>query len=158
MTEVLPMPPPSKRSLADLEAGQEGRITELEFPTIDASSPLRPGVLVYMVESGADGWRHVRIDFREYSIPVGLARKVSVAPPEPSSAASASTASELYEVLLSRRRRGAWLVRVVRRIDGAVIRVRRFDTEDEARVWWQELRGDASSLSPEAFRSAHGMS
>jgi len=157
MTEVLPMPAPNKRSLADLEAGQEGRITALAFPTVDATSPLRPGALVYMVESGADGWRHVRIDFREYSIPVGLARQVSVAPPEPPTTPSAEGASELYEVLLSRRRRGAWLVRVVRRTDGAVIRVRRFDTEEEARAWWQELRDDVAALTPEAFRTAHGI-
>lgn len=158
MTEVLPLPSPHQRSLADLEAGQEGRITGLAFDTVDAS-PLRLGARVYMVESGADGWRHVRIGFREYSIPVGLAARVSVEPPEPSPAQAGGTAaSDLYEVLLSRRRRGSWLVRIVRRTDGAVVRIRRFDGEDAARAWWEELRADAGSLDPAAFRAAHRLS
>jgi hypothetical protein len=159
MTEVLPGPTPHQRSLADLEVGQEGRITGLAFDAVDASSPLQLGARVYMVESNANGWRHVRIDFREYSIPVGLAERVAVAPPEPGPQARlGAAATDLYEVLLSRRRRGSWLVRVVRRTDGAVVRVSRFDSEEGAREWWEELRKDAESLDPAAFQKAHGLS
>jgi hypothetical protein len=159
MTEVLPGPPPNQRSLADLEVGQEGRITGLAFEGVDASSPLQLGARVYMVESSANGWRHVRIDFREYSIPVGLAERVAVTAPEPRPPLTVdASATDLYEVLLSRRRRGSWLVRVVRRADGAVVRVRRFDTEDGARAWWEDLRADAASLDARSFQRTHRLS
>jgi hypothetical protein len=158
MTEVLPGPSSHQRSLADLEVGQEGRITGLAFDGVDASSPLQLGARVYMVESNSNGWRHVRIDFREYSIPVGLAERVAVAPPEPRQPASGAAATDIYEILLSRRRRGSWLVRVVRRGDGAVVRVRRFDSEDGAHAWWEELRADAASLDADAFQKAHRLS
>jgi hypothetical protein len=158
MTEVLPGPSSHQRSLADLEVGQEGRITGLAFDGVDASSPLQLGARVYMVESNSNGWRHVRIDFREYSIPVGLAERVAIAPPEPRRPAAGAAATDLYEILLSRRRRGSWLVRVVRRGDGAVVRVRRFDSEDGARAWWEKLRADAASLDADAFQKAHRLS
>jgi hypothetical protein len=159
MTEVLPGPTPHQRSLADLEVGQEGRITGLAFEGVDASSPLQLGARVYMVESNASGWRHVRIDFREYSIPVGLAERVAVAPPEPGPPVTVgATGADMYEVLLSRRRRGSWLVRVVRRSDGAVVRIQRFDSEDGARSWWEKLRADAAALDRAAFQEAHRLS
>ncbi|MET0832828.1 MAG: FeoA domain-containing protein [Actinomycetota bacterium] len=75
------------RALADLGQGARGQIVELRMPpgrrTLP-SSPLRPGATVYVAEATGGRWLHVRIDYREYSIPLGVAEGVLIEVPEAS--------------------------------------------------------------------------
>ena len=76
------------RALAELGQGARGRIVELRLPpgrrTLP-SSPLQPGATVYVAEATGGRWLHVRIDYREYSIPLGVAEGVLIEVPETSS-------------------------------------------------------------------------
>jgi len=149
---------PDRCPLAALGAGAEGTVVELRFePHQQPSpqSPLRPGASLYVVEAPGGGWLHVRIDFREYSVPPGVADRVVVAvkqrPAHPEAAGAA------YAVLFSRVDRQAWRVRVVVRSDGAVVLSELFDTEADARRRLDELRRDTAALDVAAFRLRHGL-
>ena len=64
------------RTLADLGQGARGRIVELRLPPGGRAlpgSPLRPGATVYVAEATGGRWLHVRIDYREHSIPLDVA-------------------------------------------------------------------------------------
>ena len=155
--------PGTVRPLSDLGPGSQGRVVALRLHDGQRhlpSSPLQPGSGVYVVEAGHGPWLHVRINFREYSIPADLAERVLVAvaqtgdhsaPPAP------ETAADAYAVLLSRLERTSWRVRVVERASGTVTRSEWFDGEGDARRRWERLSRDADSLDPVAFRAHHGL-
>jgi hypothetical protein len=145
--------------LADLGQGARGRIVEVRLPPGRRplpAPPLRPGAQVYVAEATGGRWLHVRIDYREYSVPVDVAEQVLVevagaeAPP-----AAASEAGRAYAVLLSRLDRRSWRVRVVDRASGVVARSEWFEGEEEARRRFQELAGDAAGMDAAAFRARH---
>lgn len=148
--------------LAALGAGAEGTIVELRFAPHHRpapESPLRRGAAVYVVEAPGGGWLHVRINFREYSVPPGVADRVVVAVKERPAAREAGpeAAGAAYTVLFSRAGRKAWRVRVVHRDGGAVVLTELFDAEADARRRLAELRRDAAALDAAAFRSRHGL-
>jgi hypothetical protein len=143
------------RSLADLGQGARGRIVELRLPpgrrTLPGS-PLQPGATVYVAEAAGGRWLHVRIDFREYSIPLGVAEGVLIEVPERDRPPSARDA---YAVLVSRLDRRSWRVRVIDRASGVVVRSEWFEEEAAARRRHQEVDGDAGALDAETFRARY---
>ena len=158
------------RALADLGQGARGRIVELRLPpgrrTLP-TSPLRPGAMVYVAEATGGRWLHVRIDFREYSIPLGVAEGVLIEVPDrgPARADPAveqaggrddgRPAGEAYAVLVSRLDRHSWQVRVIDRGSGVVVRSEWFEDEPAARRRFEQLAGDAGALDDSAFRARH---
>jgi hypothetical protein len=143
------------RTLADLGQGARGRIVELRLPSGRRTlpgSPLRPGAAVYVAEATGGRWLHVRIDYREYSIPLGVAEGVLIEVPE---TAQPPSAGDAYAVLVSRLDRRSWRVRVVDRDSGAVARSEWFDDEAAARRRHGELSADAAALDAAAFRSRY---
>ena len=143
------------RTLADLGQGARGRIVELRLPpgrrTLPGS-PLQPGATVYVAEATGGRWLHVRIDYREYSIPLGVAEGVLIEVPE---SAQPPTAGDAYAVLVSRLDRRSWRVRVVDRDSGAATRSEWFEDEAAARRRHGELSADASTLDAAAFRARY---
>ncbi len=143
------------RALADLGQGARGQIVELRLPpgrrTLP-SSPLRPGATVYVAEATGGRWLHVRIDYREYSIPLGVAEGVLIEVPEASEPPSAADA---YSVLVSRLDRRSWRVRVIDRASGVIVRSEWFEEEAAARRRHGELSGDAGALDAAAFRARY---
>jgi len=151
---------PGRCLLAALGAGAEGTIVELRFAPEHRpapESPLRRGAAVYVVETPGGGWLHVRINFREYSVPPGVADRVVVAVKErPAPRESGpEAAGAAYAVLFSRAGRTTWRVRVVHRDDGAVVLSEVFDAEADAQRRRDELRHDAAILGSSAFRARH---
>ena len=143
------------RALADLSQGARGRIVELRLPPgrrALPSSPLRPGATVYVAEATGGRWLHVRIDYRGYSIPLGVAEGVLIDVPE---AAQPPSAGDAYAVLVSRLDRRSWRVRVVDRASGVVARSEWFEDEATARRRHDELSADAAALDAAAFRSRY---
>ena len=144
--------------LTELASGARGRVVELRLGPGERhlpSSPLQPGADVYVVEAAGGRWLHVRIGFREYSIPTDLAERVLVAtddagPPEPAPAAATA-----YTVLVSRLDRETWRVRGVERGSGTVARSEAFEAEADARARWEALSRDAASLDLAAFRERY---
>jgi hypothetical protein len=59
----------------------------------------------YVAEATGGRWLHVRIDYRGYSIPLGVAEGVLIGVPEASEPPSATDA---YSVLVSRLDRRSW--------------------------------------------------
>jgi hypothetical protein len=177
-----PRPGHTRRPLAELAAGHEGRIADLRLGDdahLAAGSPLRVGAHVYVVEASGRGWQHVRIGFREYSVPLRVAERIVVdapppppgppAPAAPSPAAGVtglpagpaavdglSAAADTYEVLLTRRRRTIWRVLVIHR-SGTVVRSLLFDDREAARALWHTLREEAASTTAAEFRARHGL-
>jgi hypothetical protein len=146
------------RPLAELAPGAEATVVELRLGAGRlASSALRPGAVVHVTEANRTGWLHVRINFREYSVPPQLARQVLVALPAGPAGDDGPRAGEVYAVLCSRVERDSWRVRVVRRDGGAVVRSEGFDGQPAARRRFEELRGDAERLAAAAFRERHGL-
>ena len=164
-------PVPEPRPLAGLGAGAEGTIVELRLGPRQRrahESPLREGATVYVVEAPGGGWLHVRIGFREYSVPPGVAERVVVAVKQrPARIGGAPVrAAAAYALLRSRVDRGAsraagraaaWRVRVVQRDDGAVVLSELFDSEADAGRRLEELHRDAEALDPAAFRARHAL-
>jgi hypothetical protein len=143
------------RALADLGQGARGRIVELRLPPGRRAlpgSPLRPGATVYVAEATGGRWLHVRIDYREYSIPLGVAEGVLIDVPEASQPPSATDA---YAVLVSRLDRNSWRVRVIDRSSGVVVASEWFEDEATARRRHHELAADVRSLDAAAFRSRY---
>ena len=142
------------KPLADLGQGARGRIVELRLPPgrTTPGSPLRPGATVYVAEATGGRWLHVRIDFREYSIPLGVAEDVLVELPE---LAQPPTAADAYAVLVSRLDRRSWRVRVIERSSGVVARSEWFEDEPAARARFEQLAGDAAALDAAAFRDRY---
>jgi hypothetical protein len=120
-------------------------------------APLRPGATVYVVEAGAGRWLHVRIGFREYSVPANLAERVLVEVAGAAPAAAAAPAADVYVVLVSRLHRTSWRVRVIERSSGSVAHGEWFEAEADARRRFRTLRRDAACLDPAAFRARHGL-
>ena len=145
--------------LADLGQGARGRIVEVRLPPgrrLVPESPLRPGAEVYVAEALGGGWLHVRIDFREYSVPVDVAEHVLVELPAGEAAAPPRPpATDAYVVLLSRLDRRSWRVRIVDRGGGAVARNEWFEDGEDARRRWEALAGDAARLDAAGFRSRY---
>lgn len=143
------------RALADLGQGARGQIVELRLPPGRRTlprSPLQPGAVVYVAEATGGRWLHVRINHREYSIPLGVAQGVLVELPE---RAQPPTARDAYAVLVSRLERRSWRVRVIDRASGVVARSEWFEEEPTARRRFQELSGDADALDAAAFRARY---
>jgi hypothetical protein len=143
------------RALAELGQGARGRIVELRLPPGRRTlprSPLQPGATVYVAEAPGGRWLHVRIDHREYSIPVGVAQGVLIDVPE---AAQPPSARDAYAVLVSRLDRHSWRVRVIDRAGGVVARSEWFEDEADARRRHDQLSADADSLDAAAFRSRY---
>ena len=141
--------------LADLGQGARGRIVELRLPpgrrTLPGS-PLQPGADVYVAEATGGRWLHVRIDHREYSIPVGVAESVLIEVPEASQPPSARDA---YAALVSRLDRNSWRVRVIDRASGVVAGSEWFEDEAAARTRFEQLSADAAALDGAAFRARY---
>ncbi len=143
------------KALADLGQGARGRIVELRLPSGRRTlpgSPLQPGATVYVAEATGGRWLHVRIDYREYSIPLGVAEGVLVELPERDQPPSARDA---YAVLVSRLDRHSWRVRVIDRASGVVARSEWFEDEADARRRHGQLSADAEALDAAAFRSRY---
>jgi FeoA-like protein len=143
------------RALAELGQGARGRIVELRLPPGRRTlprSPLQPGATVYVAEAPGGRWLHVRIDHREYSIPVGVAESVLIEVPEASQPPSARDA---YAVLVSRLDRRSWRVRVIDRSSGVVARSEWFEDEAAARQRHREVAADAGALDAGAFRARY---
>jgi hypothetical protein len=143
------------KPLADLSQGARGRIVELRLPpgrrTLPGS-PLQPGATVYVAEATGGRWLHVRIDFREYSIPLGVAEGVLIEVPD---RAQPPSARDAYAVLVSRLERHSWRVRVIDRASGLVVRSEWFEDEAAARRRFEELGGDADALDAAGFRARY---
>ena len=143
------------KALADLGQGARGRIVELRLPpgrrTLPGS-PLQPGANVYVAEATGGRWLHVRIDYREYSVPLGVAEGVLIEVPE---RAQPPSAADAYAVLVSRLDRHSWRVRVIDRASGVVARSEWFEDEEAARRRHAELSADAGALDAAAFRARH---
>jgi hypothetical protein len=105
-----------------------------------------------VAEATGGRWLHVRIDYREYSIPLGVAEGVLVEVPERSQPPSATDA---YALLVSRLDRRSWRVRVVDRASGVVASSEWFEDEAAARRRHHELAADAAALNAAAFRARH---
>ena len=143
------------KALADLGQGARGRIVELRLPPgrrTSPSSPLQPGASVYVAEATGGRWLHVRIDHREYSIPVGVAQSVLIEVPK---AEQPPSARDAYAVLVSRLDRHSWRVRVIDRASGVVVRSEWFEDEADARRRHDQLSADADTLDAAAFRSRY---
>jgi hypothetical protein len=143
------------KPLADLGQGARGRIVGLRLPPGRRPlprSPLRPGASVYVAEAVGGRWLHVRIDYREYSVPLGVAEQVLIEVPE---GAGSPAAGDAYAVLVSRLARRAWRVRVIDRNSGVVVHSEWFEDEPAARRRHQELAGDAAALDAAAFRARY---
>ena len=143
------------RALAELGQGARGRIVELRLPPgrrTTPGSPLQPGATVYVAEATGGRWLHVRIDYREYSIPLGVAAGVLVELPERTQPPSAGDA---YAVLVSRLDRRSWRVRVIDRSSGVVARSEWFEDEAAARQRHREVAADAGALDAGAFRARY---
>jgi hypothetical protein len=143
------------KPLADLGQGARGRIVELRLPPGRRAlpgSPLRPGASVYVAEAAGGRWLHVRIDFREYSIPLPVAKGVLVELPE---RAEPARAADAYAVLVSRLDRNSWRVRLVDRASGLVALSEWFEQEADARRRHQRLAADAAALDAAAFRARY---
>jgi hypothetical protein len=143
------------RSLADLGQGARGEIVGLRLPPGRRAlpgSPLRPGASVYVAEATGGRWLHVRIDYREYSIPLGVAEGVLIEVPE---RRQPPAATDAYAVLVSRLDRRSWRVRVIDRASGVVARSEWFEDEAAARRRHDEVSADARSLEAAAFRSRY---
>lgn len=152
--------PPQVIPLAELRPGRAGRIVELglaEGERLAAGSPLRQGLTVRVVEAVADEWLHVRIGYREYSVPMRLAQRILVEVERGAEHAEQVPASEAYAVLFSREGRTMWRVRVVRRDTGTVVFSSLHGSEEQARREWAALRADAERMDAEGFRAAHGL-
>ena len=107
---------------------------------------------MYVAEATGGRWLHVRIDYREYSIPLGVAEGVLIEVPE---VAEPPSAGDAYAVLVSRLDRRSWRVRMVDRSTGVVVRSEWFEQEAAARRRHDELSADAASLDAAAFRSRY---
>jgi hypothetical protein len=142
------------RPLADLGQGARGRIVELRLPPerTTPGSPLRPGATVYVAEATGGRWLHVRIDFREYSVPIGVAEDVLIEVPERDRPPAAADA---YAVLVSRLDRRSWRVRVIERSGGVVARSEWFEDEAAARARHEQLSADAAAMDAAAFRARY---
>jgi hypothetical protein len=143
------------KALADLGQGARGQIVELRLPPgrrTAPGSPLRPGATVYVAEATGGRWLHVRIDYREYSIPLGVAEGVLIELPERE---QPPTAADAYAVLVSRLERRSWRVRVIDRASGVVVRSEWFEEEAAARQRHAELAADAAALDAAAFRARY---
>jgi hypothetical protein len=143
------------KALADLGQGARGQIVGLRLPAgrrALAGSPLQPGATVYVAEATGGRWLHVRIDFREYSIPLGVAEGVLIEVPE---RAQPPSARDAYVVLVSRLDRRSWRVRVIDRASGVIVHSEWFEEEEAARRRFQELSGDADALDAAAFRARY---
>jgi hypothetical protein len=148
----------ARRTLADLGPGARGRIVEVRLPPgrrFLPESPLQPGADVYVAEAPGGRWLHVRIEFREYSVPIDVAEHVLVEPPADGSAPPRPAATDAYAVLLSRLERRSWRVRIVERAGGAVARSEWFEDPDDARRRWEEVTGDAAEQDAAAFRARY---
>ena len=107
---------------------------------------------MYVAEATGGRWLHVRIDYREYSIPLGVAEGVLVEVPERSQPPSATDA---YALLVSRLDRRSWRVRVVDRASGVVACSEWFEDEAAARRRHHELADDDAALDAAAFRARY---
>ena len=105
-----------------------------------------------MAEATGGRWLHVRIDYREYSIPLGVAAGVLIELPEREQPPSAADA---YAVLVSRLERRSWRVRVIDRASGVVAASEWFEDQAAARRRHHELSADAGALDAAAFRSRY---
>jgi hypothetical protein len=143
------------RTLADLGQGARGRIVELRLPPgrrTSPGSPLQPGAVVYVAEATGGRWLHVRIDYREYSVPLGVAEGVLV---ELAERAQPPSADDAYAVLVSRLDRRSWRVRVIDRSSGVVTRSEWFEDEAAARRRHREVATDAGQLDAADFRARY---
>jgi hypothetical protein len=144
--------------LSELEAGRAGVIVAVRLAPgarLTDGSPLRPGARVEVLESVGPDSRHVRIGFREYSIPAAIGRDILVDCSGEQAPAAGATADTCYEVVLNRLSRGVFKLLVVRRDTGAVVRGEILENAAEAKAARDELRREAASVSPAAFRLKH---
>ena len=107
---------------------------------------------MYVAEATGGRWLHVRIDHREYSIPVGVAQSVLIEVP---TAVQPPSARDAYAVLVSRLDRRSWRVRVIDRASGVVAASEWFEDEAAARRRRHELSADADAPDAAAFRSRY---
>ena len=107
---------------------------------------------MYVAEATGGRWLHVRIDYREYSIPLGVAEGVLVEVPERSQPPSATDADALLVSRLDRRSwRSGWSTGPA----ASVARSEWFEDEAAARRRHHELAADAAALDAAAFRARY---
>jgi hypothetical protein len=144
--------------LSELEAGRAGVIVEVRLDPgarLTGASPLRPGARVEVLEAVGPATRHVRIGYREYSVPAAIGRSIVVdcsGEPAPEAGATADTC---YEIVLNRLSRGVFKLLVVRRDTGAVVRGEIVERAADAKAAREALRMEAAAMSPTAFRLRH---
>jgi hypothetical protein len=147
--------------LAELDAGRTGRILDVRLEPgarLTPTSPLRPGAVVEVLEARPEGARHVRIGFREYSVPAAFARRIVIIPEPPAAPApaeAAGLASTRYEVLLNKQSRGFWRLVIIQRDNGAIVSSTSYDDTTQARAAREALRAEAATLTLEEFRGRH---
>jgi hypothetical protein len=107
---------------------------------------------VSVAEATGGRWLHVRIDYREYSVPLGVAEDVPIEVPE---RAEPPAATDAYAVLVSRLERQSWRVRVLDRASDVVARSEWFEEEAAARRRHEAISGDAAALAAAAFRARY---
>jgi hypothetical protein len=148
------------RLLVHLGPGHAGRIAEVlvDPQRLQEHSPLQVGAHLRVVEVGGRGWRHVRIGFREYSVPPSLAARILLdtsGEPEPTADAPEAGAEATYQVLRSRHGGGIWRVVVARRDLGTIVKSQLLDSADAARAAVEALRADLAAMTTAAFRAHH---
>ncbi len=144
--------------LSELGAGRAGVIVAVRLAPgarLTGTSPLRPGARVEVLEATTPGSRHVRIGFREYSVPAAIGLGILVGCSRERAPSAGTTADACYEIVLNRLSRGVLKLLVVRRDTGAVVHGQILDSPAAAKEARERLRAEAARLSPEAFRLRH---
>jgi hypothetical protein len=147
--------------LSQLRAGRAGVIVALRLDPgvrLTETSPLRIGARVEVLEAVTPASRHVRIGFREYSIPAEIGQAILVdcsGELAPESLAAGTGADTCYEVVLNRLSRGVFKLLIVRRDTGAVVHGEILERSVAAKAARDALRAEAASMSAEAFRLRH---
>ena len=144
--------------LSELGAGRAGVIVAVRLEPgarLTEASPLRAGARVEVLEAATPASRHVRIGFREYSIPAAIGRGILIDCSGEAAPAAGATADGCYEIVLNRLSRGVFKLLVVRRDSGAVVHGRILDGSAVAKAARDALRAEAAALPTEVFRLRH---
>ena len=157
-TAAAPQRGPLAVPLSQLDAGRAGVIVALRLELgarLTETSPLRIGARVEVLEAVTPASRHVRIGFREYSVPVAIGRRILVDCSSEQVPEAGATADTCYEIVLNRLSRGIFKLLVVRRDTGAVVHGQILESSAAAKAARDALRAEAAAMPPEAFRLRH---
>jgi hypothetical protein len=144
--------------LSQLAAGRAGVIVALRLEPgarLTETSPLRVGARVEVLEAATPASRHVRIGFREYSVPAAIGSGILIDCSGEQAPEAGATADTCYEIVLNRLSRGIFKLLMVRRDTGAVVHGEILESSAAAKAARDALRAEAASMHPEAFRLRH---